>query len=663
LSERSFRRDHQRRLNAAKRRHQIKARKTAAAAVAVGAFALAAPASSSAANLVVGSSADTTGAVDCATPTNTDCTLRQAILDANANTADDTITFDSSITGTITLTGGPLVVDSSGPTYYGLTITGPGAATLAISGNDSSNVFHVKHTNSSPGLTISGLTLTHGSGTYAGALLSEKYSTVKLDHVAVTTSTATGATDTSGPFDVSLAGGGIANRGTMTITNSLISGNHSTTGSNPSGSYYGGAGINNVGPLTVDSSTITGNISDHYGGGIFHGQTKYPSTLDVSNSTISNNDASDAGGGIASFNKVLFGSSHNSVVNTTISGNGAYFGGGFAGKYVSSAEHWTISHSTLSNNNAYAGGGIHLGVVSGSFELLDSTVSGNDAAFGGGVNLDRSAAKYQNATQFNNSTIASNYGYFAGGGIYLGNVYGPNPSNTVPIPLFSTIVADNTNQTSKNDLAVGNPSRDAFDLSFGLVEAPTNATISQTPSGSSIFGVDPQLGALGSNGGPTQTKLPAVTSPVVDQGSAPGNLLTDQRGDPRTVDTSPANANDGTDIGAVELATGPPLPSGGSAGTKVHGIKKKHKKRKHVLRTKNKHVKIHVTFSSGNPGVTFQCSVDGGPAVPCTSPFSPSVSSAPGKGKIHTVTITAVDSAGNAVGKPRTIRFRIIRVA
>jgi len=149
---------------------------------------------------------------------------------------------------------------------------------------------------------------------------------------------------------------------------------------------------------------------------------------------------------------------------------------------------------------------------------------------------------------------------------------------------------------------------------------------------------------------------------VVDKGSAPGNLTTDQRGDPRTVDTSPANADNGTDIGSVELATGPPPPpSGGAAGTKVHGIKKKHKKRKHVLRTKKKSVKIHVTFSSSTPGVTFRCSVDGGSAAPCTSPFSPSVSSAPGAGKIHTVTITAVDSAGNVVGTPRTIRFRIIR--
>jgi hypothetical protein len=657
LSERSFRRDYQRRLSAARRRHERKARKAAAAAAAVGAFALAAPASSSAANFVVTDSGD-------AGPN----TLRQAVIDSNANTEDDTITFDSSITGTITLTSGPLVVNSVGPTYHGLTITGPGSGTLAISGNDASNVFQVIHTGSDPGLTISGLTLTDGDGTYAGAMRTTKYATVTLDHDAVTASTASGDVAT-GLFDTYLAGGGIANAGHMTITNSTVSGNDSATGT--SGPYqYGGGGIDNVGQLTIDASTITGNTSDQMGGGIFQGVSKYPSALNVSNSTISDNDAAYAGGGIGSLNKPAYGSSHNSVVNTTIAGNGAELGGGFAGKYLSSADHWTISHSTFTDNGAAFGGGIHLGIVTGSFELVDSTVSGNAANVGGGVNLLENAVKYQDATQFNNSTIASNHAYFDGGGIYLGNYTGGEPSAITPASLFSTIVADNTEGTSSNDLEVDDPSIESFDLSFSLVEAISNATISQTPAGSSILGVDPKLGALGNNGGPTQTQLPAVTSPVVDKGSAPGNLTTDQRGHPRTVDTGPGNASDGTDIGAVELPAAPvpptppapPAPNGGgAAGTKVHGIKKKHKKRKHVLRTKKKSLKIHVTFSSGNPDVTFRCSVDGSPAAPCTSPFSPKVSSAPGKGKVHTVTITAVDSSGNVVGKPRTVRFRIIR--
>ncbi|MDX6607288.1 MAG: hypothetical protein QOD14_1828 [Solirubrobacterales bacterium] len=665
MSERSFRRDYQRRLSSAKRRHQLKARKTAAAAVAVGAFALAAPASSSAASLVVGSNADTTGATDCLDSTNTDCTLRQAIADATGNTESDTITFASSVTGTITLTSALVFNESN--SSYSTTITGPGSDVLAISGEGAYNVFDIETTGSSPGLTISGLTLTDGSGTFAGAMDTRPYSNVYLDHVVVSNSTATGDSTSSADLD----GGGITNRGQMTITNSTISGNASTypgSGSPPP-FLYGGGGIDNVGQLTVDNSAVTNNTAYFIGGGIFQGNSDYASSLNVSNSTITGNSANYAGGGIAEFNQPKYASSHNSIVNTTISGNDAFYGGGFSGKYIGGRDNWIISHSTLSGNDSAYGGGAVIGNVPGSFELLDSTISGNYANVGGGMGISGAAAKYQDAVQLNNSTIASNHAYGSGGGIHLGGYYGSNPAPN-DIPVLSTIAADNTNYgVAGQDLDVPDSATYpvGFNLSFSLVEHPGDAPITQTPPGSNIFGVDPQLGALADNGGPTQTQMPAITSPVVDQGSAPGNLTTDQRGDPRTVDTSPANASNGTDIGSVERSTGPPVPpppppppSGG--GTKVHGIKKKHKKRKHVLRTTKKSLKIHVSFSSADPSVTFRCSVDGKPAAPCTSPFSPRVSSAPGKGKIHTVTITTVDSAGNVVGKPRTIRFRIIQV-
>ena len=65
---------------------------------------------------------------------------------------------------------------------------------------------------------------------------------------------------------------------------------------------------------------------------------------------------------------------------------------------------------------------------------------------------------------------------------------------------------------------------------------------------------DPLLGPLQDNGGPTQTMAPADGSPVIDAGSAFG-LTTDQRGLARPFDFSAiANAADGSDIGAVELA-------------------------------------------------------------------------------------------------------------
>jgi hypothetical protein len=79
---------------------------------------------------------------------------------------------------------------------------------------------------------------------------------------------------------------------------------------------------------------------------------------------------------------------------------------------------------------------------------------------------------------------------------------------------------------------------------------------------------DPELGALAGNGGPTETMLPAPTSPLVDAiptgscqiGDAAG-IATDQRGDSR-----PGAPDTNCDIGAAELFTDipiapPPVPA------------------------------------------------------------------------------------------------------
>ena len=66
-----------------------------------------------------------------------------------------------------------------------------------------------------------------------------------------------------------------------------------------------------------------------------------------------------------------------------------------------------------------------------------------------------------------------------------------------------------------------------------------------TTSAPNLTGVDPRLGPLADNGGPTQTMLPAAGSPVINAGTS-NALATDQRGAPRT-------SGGGTDIGAVEL--------------------------------------------------------------------------------------------------------------
>jgi hypothetical protein len=93
--------------------------------------------------------------------------------------------------------------------------------------------------------------------------------------------------------------------------------------------------------------------------------------------------------------------------------------------------------------------------------------------------------------------------------------------------------------------------------SFNLIGNPAGGLVNG--ANGNLVGVNPELGPLASNGGPTQTIVPLPGSPAIDHGSnafvTPGE--TDQRGFPRI-------ANGTVDIGAVEVQdidTGPEVPT------------------------------------------------------------------------------------------------------
>ena len=451
---------------------------------------------------------------------------------------------------------------------------------------------------------------------------------VTLTNSAVTGNDADGRQVGSSSF---AAGGGIANLGTMLVENSSITGNYSDTSSGSPFAKYGGGGIDNLGGLTITGSNIEHNGAQQYGGGVFNGLTKYPTSLKISDTTIYDNSAY-MGGGVSTTSALAdvccppagdFGPNNAQVVDSTITGNHSFIGGGIGIKYLGASARAQVSHSTVSGNDSVFGGGVSVGYLfeedpefpsSGNLEFLDSTISGNYAeGYGGGALIGNAAQQYPDTVAFNNSTIASNEAGFYGGGVTVG--YTDQSYDYYATTVFSTIVGNNIDDNGPNDLAQQQPFNQAqpaaatgagFDLSFSLIENPGNASFVETPAGSNIFGLDPQLGPLANNGGPTETHLPSISSPVVDKGSAPGNLTTDQRGEARTVDTGPANAHDGTDIGSVELPTGPAGPAGPPgatppAKTKVGTLKKKHKKRRRVLRTKNAVTKVRITFRSNVP--------------------------------------------------------------
>ena len=314
---------------------------------------------------------------------------------------------------------------------------------------------------------------------------------------------------------------------------------------NGSSDIDGGGGIltQSSETLTMTSCTISGNITNGDGGGVFNSNG---GKVAISNSIIADNSANrissgfiggDGGGISNSFGSLM------TVTNTTISSNhatGATGGGG-----ILNIGTMTVTNSTLHSNAGSIGNGGSVGAGSGSgiynsgtLTVTNTTISGHSGAkFGGGL------ANAGTATTIN-STISGNSSFGGGGGVYVfgGTVNGRN-----------TIIAKNTSGDFYGTLT---------SQGYNLIGDSTGTTI--TPAqptdqiGTSSSPIDPMLGPLQDNGGPTFTMALLSGSPARDKGHSSGSN-TDQRGFTRPVD-NPAIPNaaggDGSDIGAFEFQAG-----------------------------------------------------------------------------------------------------------
>ena len=140
-------------------------------------------------------------------------------LRAAINSGDNTIAFAKGLHGTITLTSGELLIGNS------VTINGPGANQLSVSGNNSSRVFEIA---AGLNVTISDLTVTHGSAVYEGGGILNDGSNLTLSGDNLTQNVVyESATDAgAGATDLYAEGGALYSvTGTLTITNCQITGN------------------------------------------------------------------------------------------------------------------------------------------------------------------------------------------------------------------------------------------------------------------------------------------------------------------------------------------------------------------------------------------------------------------------------------------------------
>ena len=405
------------------------------------------------------------GICDIAPPTHT-CTLRAAIQEANALAGADEIILPPD---TYLLT----IVTELGITGN-LTITGGGASTTIIDGNKS--------------VRPNSRVLVAGSGI-----------TVNISGVTIRNGGTGGV------------GGGIFNAGTLTLTNSTVSGNNAD---GDGGGIYNANG----GTATLTNITVSGNNAGVDGGGVFNDGG---GTMTLTNSTVSGNNAGDDAGGVRNANGGTM-----MLTNTTVSGNNAGDGGGG----IRNSGTLTLTNSTVSGNNAGVdGGGIYN--FSGTANAFNSTITDNwsDAdlngtGIGGGVhNNDEAGATFT----FQNTILAGN-------------------SETLRVG--NSFVAT-TGECDGTIISSGNNLMENYDTS--------RCTVTGNP-----LLADPKLGPLQNNGGPTQTHALLVGSPAIDGGNPSGcrdnlgALITnDQRGFPRPVDGN----NDSVarcDIGAFELFTG-----------------------------------------------------------------------------------------------------------
>jgi hypothetical protein len=324
-------------------------------------------------------------------------------------------------------------------------------------------------------------------------------------------------------------GGGVANfGGTLTVTNSTITGNAGDSG---------GGVANRSGTLIVTNSTISDNFANDFPGG---GVANFGGTVTVTNSTISGNYTyQDEGGGIANRGGTL------TVTNSIITGNRVSLGEG--GGIFNGEGTLTVQNSTISDNDNDGGSGGGVANRSGTVTITNSTITGNYAYNGGGV------VNSGGTVTITNSTITGNFtgSLGAGGGVVSAGT----------LTLARTLVAGNTAPTGPeihNDGTVLANNHNLFgvDGTAGVEGFSPGATDIVPPAG--VLLPDILTPTLAFHGGFTQTHALVPGSPAIDAGGpacfdangAP--LLTDQRGKPRPVDGD-GNGTAACDIGAFEF--------------------------------------------------------------------------------------------------------------
>ena len=226
-----------------------------------------------------------------------------------------------------------------------------------------------------------------------------------------------------------------------------------------------------------------------------------------------------------------------------------------------------LHNSVVYDNHATEeGGGIYTANGTALLEIDNSTLTGNSSGGEGGAIAGSVFSIFVDGVltrglRIESSTITQNISSQGGGGIAL---------ITGGATIENTIVAGNSSSESESaDLIQTNfNSSTDYDFSHSLIGVGHNSIISGAPLGfpdsdgnlvgSSSVPINPLLGPLSNNGGPTQTHALLPGSPALDAGDSAE--MSDQRGLTAPLDLPGipnAEGGNGSDIGAYEAQSAP----------------------------------------------------------------------------------------------------------
>jgi len=442
-----------------------------------------------------------------------DISLLEALDIANSVASLDTILFDETIHGsTIDL----LPNLGSLPITDAVMLDGSDAS-MIVSGDGQVGVFEILNTDD---VTIRGLQITDGYADLGGGIYASN-SQVLVDDVFFFANT--------GFHPQGGAGGGICsfNSDVEVVDCAFL---------NNSSNLYGGATAMFGGSMFIDNSDFHFNFSLVAGGA--YGQQ---GTVVIQSSAFLDNASYDSGGGALVQLQGTLLNIYDSEFrdNTTLlAGAGIGYGAFSMGEIRRTL---ITGNRTTANNGTFGGGGLFL--LGALADVINCTFSDNHTNWnGGGIAFWFSS--FGAPMNIVNCTFAENSAEL-GGGIYA-------PPETY---LYNCIVATNA-ATQKPDVdgtfnssstgnvigildVAGEPGLSGSGNVFGTVAAPLN----------------PKIGPLANNGGPTRTHKLLRRSPAIDQGDSTFvnqfGLETDQRGFERVLDGD-GNGSKIVDSGAYE---------------------------------------------------------------------------------------------------------------